>query len=144
MTVGSWQWIALGVECLPTTNFQLPTRLLLAFVLALFAFSFLAALFAFGFGALVLAFLAFGFLAALLAFSLLALVFAGFAFNLLAALGGVALVGAFVLALLSSGNGGVFGGLGRLVVAAGGHRESKCQSGKSGEKYFLHFFDVFY
>jgi hypothetical protein len=49
--------------------------------------------------------------------------------------------------LFLSGNS-LFGGVdsavvGTIVTAASGHRESKCHSGKSGENYFLHFFDVF-
>jgi hypothetical protein len=110
-------------------------------VLALFAFGFLAALFALGFVALVVA----SFVALVVA-SLVALVLAGFAFNFLAAIGGVGLVAAVVLFL--SGNS-LFGGVdsavvGTIVTAASGHRESKCHSGKNGEKNFLHFFDVFY
>jgi hypothetical protein len=89
---------------------------------------------------------AFGFLTALLAFSLLALVLAGLAFDglVFAAHGAVGLVSALVLAgssLFDGSLGGVSGAVvGTIVTAASGHRESKCQSGKSGEKYFLHFF----
>jgi hypothetical protein len=126
---------------------------MLALVLALFAFGFLAALFALGFGALVVALFAFSLLAALFALGLVALVVASFVALVvalltlgLAALGGVALVVAVVFASLDGGSlaGGVVDAVVVLgVTATSGHRESKCQSGKSGKENFLHFFDVF-
>jgi hypothetical protein len=121
---------------------------LLGFLAALFAFSFLA-LVVTSLVALVVALFAFSFLAALLAFGLLALVFASLTFDglVFAAHGAIGLVSTLVLAgssLLDGSLGGVGSTVGgTIVTAASGHRESKCQSGKSGENYFLHFFDVF-
>lgn len=117
-------------------------QLLLALVLALFAFGFLAALLALCFGTFVLALLAFGFGTLVLTFFGAAGMLLGSAFGL-ATHGAVALVHAVVITLLGDGGSGVLGSLGGLIVAAAsGHGESKCQSGKSGEKDFLHFFDV--
>ena len=122
-------------------------QLLLALVLALFAFSFgalvlafgfLAALLAFSFGAFVLALFAFGFGALVLAFLGAAGVLLGHTFGL-AAHGAVTLVHAVVLALFGDDSCGVLSGLGGLVVVASGHGKHG-HGGDSGKQNFLHFF----
>ena len=117
------------------------TYLLLALVLALFAFGLAAFVFTF-FGALMLALFAFSFGALVLAFFGTASMLLGGTFGLAAHGSAVTFVHAVVLALLGHGDGGVLDGLSGLVVVAGGHGKSKGHGGKSGEEYFFHFFDV--